>query len=140
MRLVLFAILVAFLENLLCYSGVGIAYEFFRGNKLEAERVEVEAEMLVGRVVPVPAVDNNLVYVFERNGRFFKKAIIFITCFFEKIFAGDYFFAFGEDFCGIFAHIELTRCESDNALAEPYISALTAMIEHHTVSFIQTYY
>ena len=89
--------------------------------------------------MPVPTVDNNFFRVFKRDGGLFAKAVVVFARRGEIVAAGDDFFAFGENLCRIFAHIELARGERHNALAEKLISALAAAAKHHAVSIIQTY-
>jgi hypothetical protein len=115
---------------------VGIAYKFFRGNERKAFALKVEAEVNVGGVEPVPAVDNNSCYVFKRFYRAFAKAKIVFARFFEEILADNDFVAFGKDLCRVSVHIKLTRSERENAAAELDISALTALIKHHAVSIV----
>jgi hypothetical protein len=115
---------------------VGIAYKFFRGNEAEAVSFKVEAEVNVGGVEPVPAVDNNSCYVFERFYGTFAKAKIVFARFFEKIFADNDFFASVENFCGVSVHIKLTRGDCKNAPCKLDISALAAVVERYTVSIV----
>ena len=119
---------------------MGVAYEFFRGNERKAFALEVKAEVNVGRVESVPAVDDNFSHVIERFGGVFTKAKIVFARFFEEILADGDSFAFGEYLCGVSVHIEPARCQRQNSFAELDVSALAAAIKHHAVFAIQAYY